>query len=156
MADTIIKFPTINAKLSDTKTELSTGDQIEAIVMEKPPNDNTEVYTAVQLLTVPSKMKGKNDFATGGLRNPHWGMVMSFSLIPELSKAPVGPMMLPTAPSQFIVSDSLEAIRERVIYEVDKAIRLSQIAEKDPKGYEQYERSLMQRIVPSQDEDDGS
>jgi hypothetical protein len=154
MADTVIQFPGIKAELTpQSNAAPTTTEMIDAIVTEKPPSDNTEVYAALQLLTIPSKMKAKTNFSTGGQRNAHWGMVLSFSLIPELSKAPVGPMMLPTSPSQLIVSDSLESIRERVIYEIDKAIRLSQIAEKDPEGYAKYEQALMRRIAPSDDED---
>lgn len=157
MTDTVIKFPKpITASLDMSKGNNETKTQIDNLIKQEPPENGADVYSAVQLLAVPSKIQTKPDFATGGHRNPHWGLVMSFSLMPELSKVPVGSLILPNAPSQLLAADTLEALRERALFELDRAISLARIAEKDPEGYATYERALMQRMQAPSDEVHGS
>ena len=147
MADAIIKFP--GPLKANSKVNSNTAEKLQKIFSEEPEG-NAEVYSAIQLLAVPNKLNTKPDFETGGERNPRWGMVMSFTLLPDLDKAPVGPLNLPSAPSQFITADTLEDIRERVIFELDRAIKLSKIAEEDPDGYAAYENAIYEKAIMQQ------
>lgn len=124
----------------------STAKEIEKLITMVAP-EGTDNYSAAQLLCVPVALKAKHDFETGSKRNPRWGMVFSFSIVPELHKNPIGPMMLPATPSQFITSDSLEKIKERVIFELDRAIGLANLAEKDPEAYEEYEQAVIRQAT---------
>lgn len=128
--------------------------KIEELISKTAPS-GTDTYTAAQLMCVPNTLKLKHDFETGSKRNPRWGMVFSFNILPELHKYPPGPIMLPTAPAQFIASDDLEKIKERIMFELDRAMELSKIAEEDPEGYEKYERALIRRATAHVEEDDG-
>lgn len=143
--------------VTNTKgTDMSISSKIEELIRKNPPK-GTDAYTAVQLMCVPTALKTKVDFMKGTNRNPRWGMVFSFSIVPQLDSNPVGPMMLPSAQSQFITADSIEEIRERILFEIDKSIALAKIAEENPDGYEQYEKSLMKMAREQfQEEDDGN
>ena len=147
MADAIIKFPGAavkDKKSAETKT-------IKDIFEQASPAGST-AYPVMQVFTVPQKIETKPDFATGRNRNPHWGMMMSLSLIPDFSKVPAGSVMLPQAPSQFVTADTLEEIRERVIFELDKSIAIAKIAQDNPEAYKEYEREMLARITQDMQE----
>jgi hypothetical protein len=93
---------------------------------------------------VPQGLEPVHDFETAGKRNPRWGITLSFSIMPELNRAPVGPVMVPRTQSQFFAADDLEKAKDRVIFEIEKAIKLAKLAAEDPKGYQQYEMNIMQ------------
>ena len=143
--DAIIQMPgAIKASAQVHKDE--TLSKIEQILASAPP-EGSDVYAAMQLLAVPKKLDTKPDLVTGGDRNPKWGMVISFTLLPDLDKVPLGPVNLPVSPSQFITADTIEDIRARVMFELDRAMELSKIAEADPEGYAKYEQAMMQQMV---------
>lgn len=144
MSDAIIKFP---SPIKANEDQNDTAASLEKIFSQAPPANGTEVYQTMQVYSVPKKIKTKTDFTSATERNPHWGVMLSFSLIPGLSQAPVGPLMLPSSPGQFITGDTLKEIRERIIFELDKAIQIAELAEKNPEEYNRYERALLQRIA---------
>jgi len=141
MADAIIKFPGAAVKSSSGigNAEMNAISKI----MEQAPPDGADSYPCMPVLSVPERLKTRPDFASAKDRNPHWGMIASFSIIPDLSKAPVGSIMLPTSPSQFFAADTLEDLKKRVLFEVEKAFSLAQIATDNPEAYEQYERLML-------------
>lgn len=138
----------------NTTRDNSVSEDIEKLIEMVAPA-GTDNYSAAQLLCVPVALKSKHDFETGNKRNPKWGMVFSFSIVPELHRNPIGPMMLPSTPSQFITSDSLESIKERIIFELDRAIGLAKIAERDPDAYQAYEEAVIKRATAHLHDDDG-
>ena len=152
MADTTIKMPTLSAsmetpEIGDAPNVESTKQKIEKVMEEQLTDNYSDVYHTMMVNSIPEGIKPKLDFATGGKRNPRWGMVVSFSMIPELDKNPVGPIILPTPPYQFVTADDLETIKERVIFELDKVIKLSQIAADDPEGYARYQNEMYQSMI---------
>lgn len=144
MTDAIIKFPKPARDLPDSKPAVN---ELETIFAQKPPNNGTDTYQTMQVHSVTTKLKSKHDFANARERNPHLGAMLSFSIIPGLGEAPLGPLMLPTSPGQLITGDTLKDIRERIIFEIDKAIQIAELAERDPEKYEALEKALLQKIA---------
>jgi hypothetical protein len=66
------------------------------------------------------------DLMTGTDRLRKWGLVLSFSIIPEYHKnGPTnGPLIYPKLPYRLVLGDSLEELKARVHYELEKAIHL--------------------------------
>lgn len=95
---------------------------------------HTEGYLMQNILYSDQPMKEVDDFVTGTKRNRRWGMVLSFAAIPGFDQVPVnqGPTLLPTTPSRFFTADSIEELRARVMYEVDKALEMAKLAIEDP------------------------
>ena len=151
MADATIKFP---GAIKNTKSENSVQEfktKFDTIVSQETPESCSKVQIAdtLEVVTVPKGLRPMHDFATGGKRNPKWGVTLSFSIMPELNKAPVGPIMVPRSQTQFFSADSLEEIKERIIFEVDKSVQLAQLAASDPEGYQAYEIAAMQERISS-------
>lgn len=161
MADTIIKFPgaaKATEPLAGVKDFIAKFDEV---VKEQAPESCREVqnHETIEVITVPQGLKSLPDIATGGKRNPRWGVSLSFSVMPELNKAPTGPIMIPQTQSQFFAADSLEQIKDRVIFEIEKAVKLANLAVSNPQGYQAYEMAAMQDRLSSLrelEEDDGS
>lgn len=109
-----------------------------APVEELPENcKHTESYVMQEILYSDSKTKTVTDFTTGDQRNRKWGMVVSLAVIPEFDRiAPnQGPVLLPRTPARFFTADSLEDLKARVVYEIDKAIAMAKLAVDDPEEF---------------------
>lgn len=129
-ADNILQFKPKTEAVVDTNPFLA-----------KPPQEAAGTdgyvmslvnYSHVPLKTVP-------DIANASIRNKKWGAVFSIGILSELDKQPKGPAAVPQMPSQFFDGDSLDALRSRLIHEIDKAIALAKIQSEDPAKYAAYE-----------------
>jgi hypothetical protein len=160
MADTIIKFPGAGKTTQSAASVQDFIAKFDEVVKQTPPEACREVqnHETMEVITVPQGLKSLPDIATGGKRNPRWGVTLSFSVMPELNKAPTGPIMIPQTQSQFFASDSLEQIKDRVIFEIEKAIKLANLAVGNPEGYQAYEMAAMEQRLSSlrELEEDGS
>lgn len=150
MADAIIKFPSPIKENMKATEDSSIFQKIEETAVRAMPDNTASVYPAILMYNVPMNIKSVPDLETGGNRNPRWGMMVSFSIVPELHKQPMGPVVLHVTPTQFLASDTLEDLRDRVMFELDKAIELARIAEKHPDEYAAYEQALMKRANESE------
>jgi hypothetical protein len=151
MADAVIKFPSPIMANQPQGTKKSFAEKFNSIINDAPPESCKSVQSAetLEVLTVPQGLEPVHDFETAGKRNPRWGITLSFSIMPELNRAPVGPVMVPRTQSQFFAADDLEKAKDRVIFEIEKAIKLAKLAAEDPKGYQQYEMNIMQERISS-------
>lgn len=87
--------------------------------------DGSNIYPLqTEIGIIPVTMDQLDDLATGGKRHKKFGAYFSAHIVPNLSTAaiPGQPVLVPKAPSAFIDADSLEALRERIMYEVDLMI----------------------------------
>lgn len=99
-------------------------------VPEEASGTNQYVMTTVNYIHTP--LKTTLDLQHGGSRNKRWGAVISLGIIPGLDEMPTGPAILPQMPAQFFDGDDLDALRARLIHELDKAIELAKIQKSDP------------------------
>lgn len=99
-------------------------------IPQEAEGTNQYVMTAVNYIHTP--LKTTLDIMKGGSRNKRWGAVISLGIIPGLDEMPPGPAILPQMPAQFFDGDDLDALRARLVYEIDKAIELAKIQKADP------------------------
>lgn len=153
MSDTVIKVP---GPVSMTK-DRNTVQQFKEIVSRSIPESCEEVdsYDTVQLVAVPNGLEGKKDFITGKMRNPRWGVHLSLSVTPELDKVNPGPIMAPVSQVQFFAADSVEELRDRLIFEVTQVLDMAKLACKDPEGYQDFQRQAMQEHFAKQKSENG-
>lgn len=149
MADAVIKFP--GPIMANQSNQKNFADKFNSIVKETPPESckSVQSHETLEVLTVPQGLQSVHDFTTAGKRNPKWGVTLAFSIMPELNRAPVGPIMVPHTQSQFFAADDLEEIKDRVVFEIEKAIKLARLASEDPQGYQAYEVAAMQERISS-------
>lgn len=110
-----------------------------AVPTEQLPENcqHTESYVMQDILYCDSKTKTVTDFVTGDQRNRKWGMVVSLAVIPQFDQvAPnQGPVLLPRTPNRFFTADSLEELKSRIVYEIDKAISMAKMAVENPEEF---------------------
>lgn len=104
---------------------------------------NVNVSDTIHVTTTLEGIKTVPDIATGGNRNPRWGISFSVAVTPHLDKAQIGPLMLPTMDSKYYTSDDLAAIRDRIVFELDKTIALAKLAVDNPEAYKEFERAQL-------------
>jgi hypothetical protein len=151
MADAIIKFP---GAIQSNKTENRAEDfkaKFDSIIEQEAPESckKVQISDTLEVITVPKGLRPVHDFETAGKRNPKWGVTLSFSIMPELNKAPVGPIMVPHSQTQFFAGDNLDEIKDRIIFEIEKSVKLAELASSDPEGYQAYEIAAMQERISS-------
>lgn len=149
MAETIIKFP--GAEKNTDQDSLTFNKKFSEALQEQPPASCKSVssYDTVEVITIPRGVKSLPDIATGGKRNPRWGISLSFAVMPELDAIPHGPLMLPQSPSQFFTADNLDELKERIIFEIEKGIKVAKLASENPEAYQQFELLAMQEKLSS-------
>lgn len=108
---------------------------------------NTEAYVLQEVLYSHVPLKPTPDIASGGNRNRRWGATFSLSIVPSLDETPLGPVMLPGVPVQFFAGDSLEELRDRIVYELDKAIELGRLAKEDPEEFDRVQRESVMNFA---------
>lgn len=98
---------------------------------------HTDSYQLVKILYTDEPMTEVTDFMTGNKRNRRWGMTISFAVVPEYDKVPVNeaPTLLPDTPVRFITADSLDELKARAMYEIDKALTMAKLAVDNPEEF---------------------
>jgi hypothetical protein len=151
MTDAIIKFP---SAVKPTKTENKAAEfkaKFDSVINQEAPESTQKVQIAdtLDVISLPKGLRPVHDFETAGKRNPKWGVTLSFSIMPELNRAPVGPIMVPHSQNQFFAADDLDQIKERIFFEIEKSVQLARLAAEDPEGYQAYEVAAMQERISS-------
>lgn len=110
---------------------------------------NTEAYPMMEIMIHDGATKTVTDFTNGEQRNRRWGMVVSFSIIPNYHEnvPNQGPLLYPKLPSRLFLGDSLEEIKARINFEIDKAIKLAKLAVEDPEAFARETQAQMQRSL---------
>lgn len=131
----ILQLPkkTKNPYLADTPKEAQGTDAYPMVMLN---------YTQAPLTTVP-------DIANGSERNKKWGAVFSIGILPGLDGTKPGPALIPVMPAHLIDSESLDALRARIIYEIDKAIELARLQMEDPLEYQKCESEFLAHLEKS-------
>lgn len=111
-----------------------------------PEAQNTDAYPMTNVTYTHRALSTAPDLETGGERNRHWGAVLSIGILPGLSEIKPGPAMLPVMPSILIDSDSLEALRERIIFEIDRSITIAKLQSEDPVEYQRCEQEYLAHL----------
>lgn len=106
---------------------------------------NTEAYIMHEVLYGDSKTKTVPDLITGQDRNRRWGLVMSFTVVPKFEDVPPnqGPTLLPKVPYRFITADSLDELKARANFEIDKALKMAEMSVNDPEGFMKVQTERM-------------
>lgn len=113
---------------------------------ELPDNcKETEVIHLQEVLFSDEKTKTVTDFTTGEQRNRRWGVVLSFSIFPKFDEMPPNqaPMLLPKSPTRFIAGDTIDDIRARVLFELDRALSMAKLSVEDPAA---FQKAAMEHI----------
>jgi hypothetical protein len=129
--------------------------------------EHTEAYIMSEVLFCSSPTKTVPDLESGqSARNRRWGCSVMLAVIPELDKVPPNeaPLLLPKSPSKFFAADSLEDLRARVIFELDKSIEMAKMSVEDPEQFIKLQQEMMlehqkmfsreEGVVPRDPEDD--
>ena len=150
MTDNIITFPGA-IKASQTKEVAEFGERFSKLMEQDPPDSCKTVgaYETIEVITVPRGVQPVPDIATAGKRNPRWGVVLSFSVLPDLDQVQLGTIMLPHSPSQFFAADDIDQLKERIFFEIEKGIGLAKLSAENPQAYQMYEMSVMQERISS-------
>ena len=116
---------------------------------------NTEGYWLNEVLFTNAKMKSVTDLVNGGNRNRRWGFALSMTAIPQFDQVPpdAGPTLLPKTPTRFFAADTVEDLRARVMYEVNKVIDMMKLSVDDPDAYMQMHKDAMAAVQESDDND---
>lgn len=123
-------------------TSESNGISKDNIFLQKIPDDlkdSTEMYELLTVQTSREGLKKVPDMLNGGFRNHRWGAAFAFTITPSLDQNDPGePAVLPVIPNRYFSADSLEDLKKRVVFEIDKMIEAAQLAASDPQKFEKY------------------
>jgi hypothetical protein len=137
MSNNIKKFPTKRA--TETLPESCT---------------NTESYILSDVLFTNAPKKTITDFTTGDQRNRRWGMSIAMGVIPGLDQVPVdGPVILPNVPTRFFTADTIEDLRARLMYEIDKALDMAKMSVEQPEEFAKKHTELLQQLAEGHTDD---
>lgn len=136
--DNVLKFPTKgtaanNSKISDIMSRKNMPAKLA----------DTDTYAMMEVEYSAKSLKSYPDLETGGQRNRRWAAIVSLGIIPGFEETPVGPVLLPKAPSQLFTADDLDLLKERLFYEIEQSITLAKLAMEDPKGYSRAQMENM-------------
>lgn len=123
---------------------------------ELPENcNNTEGYWLNEVLFSNARMKKVTDFVSGTERNRRWGFALSMTAIPQFDQVPpdTGPTLLPKTPTRFFTADTVEDLRNRIMYEVNKVIDMMKLSVDDPAAYDRLHRESLGMAQESQEDD---
>ena len=95
----------------------------------------TENYPLMATLYSPKPLETVTDIMSAGLRNKRWGAVFSIAIIPDLMDLPGGPIVVPTPPHQFFDGDDLDALKARLVFELDNAIEMAKLLRENPEKF---------------------
>lgn len=153
MADTVIKMDTIREKMKAMSTDKEIEKKIEEAYSTVPPS-NSDSYSIQEVAVVAEPMKTVTDFATASQKHPKYGGVLAFNILADMDRAKPGmPVLLPQCPQMFVSSTSLEGLKERMIFEIDKAIEIAKIAEKHPLEHDKVARAFMEKLAAARQPD---
>lgn len=113
--------------------------------MRKMPEEaaDTNLYPIqTQIGFIPVLMDQVDDLATGGKRHRKYGAYFSAHIVPNLSESatPGSPVLVPQPPSAFVDAETLDGLRERIVYEIDLMIDSAKdIIENGWKGHDKLE-----------------
>lgn len=106
----------------------------------------TEAYPLINLNYTQAALKTVPDLSTGGQRNKRWGAVLSIGVLPGLDETKPGPALIPNMPIHLIDSDSLDALRERIVHEIDKSIALAKLQAEDPVEFQRCQEEFLAHL----------
>lgn len=108
---------------------------------------NTEAYLLNEVLYCVTPTKTVPDLETGNQRNRRWGASVALAVIPEFSQVPPNeaPTLLPKSPSRFFAADSLEELKARIIYELEKAIEMARMSVEEPEEFMKLQQELIRQ-----------
>lgn len=114
---------------------------------------NTEIYLMHEVLYNEDRTKTVTDFETGDQRNRRWGAVLSFSIFPKFDEVSPngGPLLLPKMPSRFVAGDSIEEVKARMVYELNKAFDMAELSVKDPAAFLEKAKQLAEKAGQNTD-----
>jgi hypothetical protein len=118
-----------------------------------PPNcADTESYLMQEILYNDTKTRTVVDFTSGSQRNRRWGIVLALAVVPGFDQVTpnMGPTLLPRTQSRFFTADTVDELRNRVLYEIDKAIAMAKMSIDDP---EEFTKKSMEAMSSLPDED---
>mgnify|MGYP003653861715 FL=1 len=106
----------------------------EDIIPERPalPEDlkDTEAHMIMSNMgLIATQLERIPDMLSGGNRTRHFGAWLSLNVLPNLDeqlKDPNAPLLLPEPPPVLLVADSLDQLRERLVFEIDIMINTTQ------------------------------
>jgi len=116
----------------------------------------TESYLMQEILYNDSKTKTVTDFTTGDQRNRRWGLVLSMAVVPGFDQVTPnqGPTLLPRTPARFFTADSVEELRARVLYEIDRAIDMAKLSIENPEEFTKKTMEAVQAMSSQTESDD--
>jgi len=106
---------------------------------------NTEAYIMNEVLYSATPTKTVTDFETGDQRNRRWAVSMSLAVIPQFDETPPNqaPTLLPKSPTRFFTADTLKELKDRVVFELDRAMELADMSVNDPEKFMEFQQEQM-------------
>lgn len=122
----------IQGKFGDNKATLPDSEtRLVDLILDKEAPDKTKTYQIIPVSYVPVDLEEENDLETGGTRRRRWGAQLVVGVIPHLNQSG-GNLTLPQIPAMFVDGDTLDDLRNRIMYEVDKAIEIARLSVDNP------------------------
>jgi hypothetical protein len=143
MTDNVIPFPNQNES-PDIDPDVK---ELIDLLTEDAVQGETRAYPMTILASSTTELEQVHDLETTGKRNRRWGAMVQFNVLPHIDRLPVGPVSLPMTPSQFIDADNLEDLRERLFAEVDKSIRIAELARDNPDKLGMVEQLVQMQVM---------
>lgn len=119
------------------------------LILDRNAPVESGAYQLVTVLHCPQELDRVPDLATGGERNKKWGAAMNLALVPGLDKNEKGSVTMPTSPAVFFDADTLDDLRARLYYEVDKAIEVA-LAASNTELFTKVQARVMEEIASSE------
>lgn len=133
----VIKFP---GKSDETNKQL---DEIMSRTNMPEGLKETEAYAMTEVEYSITPLKPTPDLMKGAQRNRRWAAIVSLGVIPGFEETPVGPVLLPKAPTQLFTADSLDLLKQRLFYEIEQSVALAKIALESPEEYSRHQMARM-------------
>lgn len=128
---------------NQSTVESSVVDEYMDLINNTNAPEQTNNYQMAQVLYTPEEPETVPDIASGGSpRNRRWGAICNVAVVPNLDKVPPGNITLPNSPVSFISADSVEELRARLLYEVEKSVRMAELMMENPGLHQE----VLQRI----------
>lgn len=127
-------------------TDADSVEKMVDLILDKNTPSDTSAYTMMQVMHCPEELEQVNNLLKGGTRNRRWGAMVSMAVVPHIDTHPKGSITLPQSPTVFIDADSLDDLKKRLYYEVDKALAIAKAASEKPDMFVEVQKAVMAEL----------
>ena len=143
----------VKGDFKKTETSGMSEEDVMNLLTDQSAPEDSSAYAMVQVVYTPDQLEQKRDVLDGSNRNRKWGAQVAVGIIPNVDKIPTGNITLAQAPAIFVDADDVETLRERIIYEVDKAIAIAQLSLDNPDLLRKVSETVISKLSSSVEEE---